>query len=161
MTPIHLRSPPDRARFARGALAAAMLATALLLLARTTEADAPSNRYEVTEAVVLDTETSLTWERVGTTAPLSWTEAVARCFSLDKEGGGWRLPRKNELQTLVDETRANPAIDPKAFPGTPALKFWSTSTSVVSNGSAWMTDFASGITLTAEKTELQYARCVR
>jgi cysteine-rich repeat protein len=124
-------------------------------------APAPSNRYEATAGTVLDTETSLTWERAGASDPLSWPEAVGRCFSLDLDGGGWRLPRKNELQTLVDESRANPAIDPTAFPATSSDGFWSASSAVLSDASAWLTDFASGVTLVAEKAELHRVRCVR
>lgn len=58
---------------------------------------------------VKDSRTGLIWARAQEAGTYSQAEAVARCAS---KGGGYRLPTIRELQTLVDEKRYNPAIDP-------------------------------------------------
>ena len=106
----------------------------------------PPARYAVASGVVHDTMTGLAWQQPGSDAPLSWSDAVSYCASLgsdaDADGGAWRLPSFNELQTLIDET-ANPwnpdsgpptglivvadltaMIDGTAFPNTAKYEYW-------------------------------------
>jgi cysteine-rich repeat protein len=87
---------------------------------------------------VTDTITGLVWQRdgsgtrTGCSGPdnltCEWAEAKAYCASLTLGGiTGWRLPAMMELSTIVDFTKADPAIDPMAFPNTPADYFWTSS----------------------------------
>ena len=71
-------------------------------------------------------------------------QAVAYCGGLALEGGGWRLPRLDELRSLVDYARAGPAIDPALFPGTPSENFWTASPFARTPGSAWYVYFDDG-----------------
>jgi hypothetical protein len=71
-------------------------------------------------------------------------EASIYCAGLSLAGTNWRLPSKAELETLVDDTRFNPAIDVTAFPNT-VPSAYVTSTPVVSfAGYTWSVEFFTG-----------------
>ena len=60
----------------------------------------------------------------------------------------WRLPNKNELASIVEQSCANPAVNSMVFPNTPATGFWSSSpgafnSSVMTYG-AWGVFFDEG-----------------
>ena len=103
---------------------------------------------------VTDTITGLVWQRSGLgtwsgclagDGRCSWEQATAYCGSLTLGGvAGWRLPAREELLTIVDFTRANPSIDPNAFPDTPADWFWTSSPYAGSSGLVWYVYFGSG-----------------
>jgi hypothetical protein len=126
-------------------------------------ADAPPGRYAVAADTVNDTRTGLTWQRkVAFDGSYTLEEARAYCSGLVLGGfSDWRLPSKLELESLVDDTRGDPAIDTLAFPGTPAALFWTSTTSADSVESAWYVAFGSGYSLTADVSMLLHARCVR
>jgi hypothetical protein len=94
---------------------------------------------------VYDQATKLTWERVGSQDVL-WADAKARCAGLVLDGAGWRLPTITELQSIVDESRTNPAIDATAFPATRSAGFWTSDPWAQAPGSyVWRVDFFDGI----------------
>ncbi|WP_437568366.1 DUF1566 domain-containing protein [Sorangium sp. So ce542] len=154
-----------------GWVAAAGLVAAVLFLVPvpSAEADAPCDaRYTISEDTVRDKDTGLTWQRqVDSTYRTTQNNASAYCESLSLAGAdGWRLPTVFELQTLVDESRVNPAIDPTAFPETPddvflAHWFWSSSSHALDPGSAWYVDFRDGSVNGYEKDSAHRVRCVR
>ena len=117
------------------------------------------------EGTVLDTRTGLTWQRsVGpsfSSASYDWAEAGAACRALALDGAGWRLPSVKELQTLLDLTRQNPALDPEAFPGAPSNEFWTSTPVTGSTSDAWYVNFWFGITNTLARSSTTWARCVR
>jgi hypothetical protein len=125
---------------------------------------ATSNRYEVSSSgTVYDTKTKLTWQR--NVPPGSYTQpnAVSYCQRLTLAAGGWRLPTKDELVSIVDTTY-QPTIDPKAFPDTPGDWFWSSSAYAGSSGSAWFVDFGFGYGLSngsGGSSGTSRVRCVR
>jgi len=91
-------------------------------------ADAPPQRYELRAngGIVYDTRTKLNWQRA--TAPNTYhtlADAKAYCTQLNLSGTGFRVPTLRELATIVDTTRANPAIDTTAFPNTSNDLYWS------------------------------------
>jgi hypothetical protein len=125
-------------------------------------APAPTERYRSTAGTVLDSATGLTWQQIPDATGRPWREATAHCAALALAGGGWRLPTMKELQSLVDETRANPAIDPMAFPDTPSDQpFWTASRVVATPGSAWRVSFAHGYTYDSSDFNPYLTRCVR
>ena len=64
--------------------------------------------------VVFDPSTNLLWQK-GSVPANSWKDALAYCQNLEYAGySDWRLPNKNELVTLVDYSKADPA---SSFPG--------------------------------------------
>lgn len=122
---------------------------------------APSARYRIEAATVVDNKTGLVWERGFTTTGRPWDAARAYCAQLSVAGGNWRLPSMRELQSLVDETRFDPAIDPAAFPDTPGVEFWTGSPVSGAPGSAWRVSFANGYTYDATVGLDYLARCVK
>jgi hypothetical protein len=81
---------------------------------------------------------------------IRWCDALTYCQGLDFAGHhDWRLPNVRELQSIVDYSRFNPAIDP-AFDLIPFTSFfWSSTSSVASPDSVWGVFFSSG-SVTAE-----------
>jgi hypothetical protein len=118
--------------------------------------------YEIGVETVRDTGTGLVWQRGISAGTLDFQAATDMCAALELRGPGtWRLPSLQELATLVDDTRAHPAIDPKAFPDTPAEPFWSGSLFAGSQTRAWYVHFEEGSALYEGTSTLHRVRCVR
>lgn len=80
------------------------------------------------KVIVTDTVTGLIWtkEYSGT---VTWQNALAYCENLDYGGyTDWRLPNIEELKTLINRGKYNPASD---FPGMPSAYFWSSSSRAI------------------------------
>jgi hypothetical protein len=76
-----------------------------------------------------------------TAGPVTWWQALASAAAL---GDGWRLPNINELDSLVDCTRADPAL-PEVPDGVRIQPgYWSSSTSLFEPDWAWALYSASG-----------------
>jgi hypothetical protein len=75
----------------------------------------------------------------------------------------WRVPTPQELRSLVDMGRSNPAIDTAYFPNTLPQNYWSASPSLLfSPNSAWNVNFNLGHQNSFPmRTELAYVRLVR
>ena len=133
----------------------------------------PESRYVVEgnapEDIVTDRGTGLTWQRRPGTETYGFSEAQAYCSALTLEGTGWRLPSMKELQTIVDESRSDPALDPEIFPGFPEsdlpdVYFRTSSLSAECSDCAWLmrpdgSVFETGVDVALEARH--YARCVR
>jgi hypothetical protein len=118
--------------------------------------------YTVTNGTVQDSATGLIWQRDVDATMRTWSDAQAHCAALTLDGGGFRLPRVKELLTVVDETRANPAIDPTAFPGAASASFWTDSAVAGDAGYAWYLFFDLGETVNdGAATNTYLTRCVR
>jgi hypothetical protein len=112
--------------------------------ARRASADAPLCRYSIGMTTVVDNETTLTWQRVVDNQPYTWAQADTYCKTLNLDGSVWRLPTLHELQSIVDESKVNPAIDEAVFPFTLNTFFWSSVHYVPDSNAAWGIDFAGG-----------------
>jgi Protein of unknown function (DUF1566) len=137
-------------------------AVALTWLA-SVQAAAPSGRYTFTAAATYDTSTRLTWQRTASTTTYTWLDARAYCASDAVSailGGVGHLPSINELQTIVDYSQSNPAIDRTAFPGTPSSSYWSSSGWPGSSPVALAVDFALGNSSAMPKLGAMLVRCV-
>lgn len=75
----------------------------------------------------------------------------------------WRLPNIRELQTIVDSSVVNPAIDVVAFSNASGQVFWSSTAYAPGSGSgsAWGVNFSNGSTDINNKTATLVARLVR
>jgi hypothetical protein len=70
---------------------------------------------------VTDTLTGLVWSQNTVASDVTFEDAVKAVEAL---GEGWRLPTVDELQTIVDRTKYEPAIDTEAFPDTGSDWYW-------------------------------------
>lgn len=117
------------------------------------------------DGTVTDTETGLMWDKCswdqtwtgaspasntceGSALTYQWAAALGLAVTANGNNhrgyNDWRLPNKNELESLVDITRSSPAIDP-AFPNTPSDYFyWSSTTIAPDPASAWFVAFSDG-----------------
>jgi hypothetical protein len=113
--------------------------------------------------------TGLRWERTPTfiasppdAEASSFARALSYCGSLVvNANSSFRVPSMNELQTLVDETNPDFAIDRIAFPETRAAGYWTTSIVANDAKSAWFVSFATGYSQSAALTTPNLVRCVR
>ncbi|MDD2769894.1 MAG: DUF1566 domain-containing protein [Methylococcus sp.] len=96
----------------------------------------------------------------------SWDQALAVAASANsqvwREYTGWRLPNAKELESLVDISKNNPAIDTAVFPFTPATGvYWSSTSFGGDPARAWYVSFETGSVLANSKATLLYVRLVR
>lgn len=102
----------------------------------------PDSRYEIVSgsngSEVLDKQTKLIWQRcsygqiwngsicTGDASLHKWSDALAKVKSI---GNGYRIPNIKELESLVNESCYNPAINSKIFPNMPLIEYgnWSSS----------------------------------
>lgn len=129
----------------------------------------PDERFRIDGGTVIDRMTGLRWERTPTfeasqpTAEASsFARAVSYCKALVVNGNAsFRVPSVNELQTLVDETTPNLAIDGELFPGALPAGYWTTSPLADGSESAWSVSFSDGYSQPAELEDPNNVRCVR
>jgi len=91
----------------------------------------PEPRFITWTDKVFDRLTNLTWYLgMDSQNPHSWSEALAEVRSLaEKTGESWRMPNINELESLVDASRHDPAL-PADYPLQSQLDgYWSSTTS--------------------------------
>lgn len=135
-------------------------------------ASAPPGRYTVNAGTVVDNVLNLTWQRAVGGSFSSQGAALTYCSGLSLGGvaaGGWRLPRKLELESIVDFSRKFPAIDPVVFPNTPtdpqgsatsAGYFWTASSYIPNTTYWWIVDFSLGGSGSGGGASPFFARCV-
>jgi hypothetical protein len=118
------------------------------------------------DGVVTDSVTGLQWQdnysdNGDNIKSAKWTDAIAYCEALSLGGDDdWRLPNFNELYYLADRSKRNPAIDP-TFQHTASGYYWSSTTVVGYEGSAWGVYFYDGYDYWGDKDSSYYVRCVR
>ena len=108
------------------------------------------------DVIVTDTKSGLVWQKTYETGK-KWQQALDYCENLTYAGyDDWRLPNKNELASLVNYEKYDPASD---FPNISSNNFCSSS----STGSsyAYSVSFAYGHVDNHSKTSNCYVRCVR
>jgi hypothetical protein len=148
------------ARFSHYVALGGLACCAAFGLARRSGADALPGRYVTKLGAVYDTKTKLIWQQAPAPTTATFSEAEQYCISVSSKTVTWRVPGVKELETLVDETRSNPAIDPTAFPSTPADYFWTSSPVTSFPMSAWSVDFRRGLDNFFDVTSQHYVRCV-
>ena len=116
---------------------------------------APDSRYELQNsgAEVWDKQTDLIWQRcslgqswdgntcAGAAMGFSWQHALEAAKAA---GGGWTLPNKRELQSLMEWACREPIVNVTVFPNTLSYWYW-TSSSVAGRGdSVWIVNLYHG-----------------
>lgn len=131
----------------------------------------PSSSFTALEsgAVVHHETTGLEWRRcpegmswsdsecTGSAQTFTWQAALQHADTVD----GWRLPNINELRSIVERCRVDPAINQQVFPNTPSLYFRSASPSAGGLKAAWNIDFFGGGDGSSSKSSPGRVRLVR
>ncbi|MCH6484265.1 DUF1566 domain-containing protein [Pseudoxanthomonas sp. LH2527] len=97
-----------------------------------------------TSLTVVDTTAGLEWLRKPLAGRYEHQQAIDACEAVALVGGGFRLPTRAELLTLVDITKFDPAIDTEAFPDIKGGWFWTSDLCAWSSASAWYVYFNYG-----------------
>ncbi len=115
------------------------------------------------DETVTCSESKLMWQddKSAKTIQKNWSGAIEHCASLTFAGySDWRLPNKNELLSIVDNSKYNLAIN-SAFKNTTSHYYWSSTTYAGTTNNAWYVDFYYGHTNNYYKYDSKYVRCVR
>ena len=125
-----------------------------------------SNFSRNANGVVTDSRTNLEWQddysdNTNSIKATTWKSAIEYCENLNLDSNNdWRLPNLNELTSLVYNRAYNPAID-DLFQKTNADYYWSSTTNVNNNISAWVVSFNNGRHNNYDKSLNNSVRCVR
>ncbi len=112
--------------------------------------------------IVSDSVTGLQWQDNAVGRPVSWQSAIDRCenLTLGKENG-WRLPNIDELKTIIDTSRVNPAIKSAFTTTDSSYYYWSSTPYEGYEDGAWVMDFYDGHARSNYKGTTLFVRCVR
>ena len=113
------------------------------------------------DGTVTDNATGLIWQKEDDGVARNWHDAVKYANGLDLAGHkDWRLPTVQELGTIMDYSRYNPAIDP-IFSNAKSSTYWSSTTYASNTNGAWYVGFSNGNVNGSNKSYGNYVRCVR
>ena len=128
------------------------------------------------DGTVTHTPTGLIWMRcslgqsgndcaTGTASTYTWQQALDAAQTLNASGfaghNDWRLPNKNELESIVERRCWSPAINAAIFPATPSAWFWSSSPYANYANDAWYVHFYYGHVDDGLKGNHNWVRLVR
>jgi hypothetical protein len=112
-----------------------------------------ASRFEIHGDTVYDKRTGLTWMRCsygqewterggcsGVVKLLDWNSAMGLHW---RGKAVWRLPERDELQSIVATSCRKPAINETVFPGTPSIQYWTSTASGPSY--SWVVFFRTGM----------------
>ena len=124
----------------------------------------PSNFVDNGDNTVTDNTTKLMWQRGKSIDYGTWEEALVHCENLYlAENDDWRLPNRNELQSIINYEKALPAIEVMISPteGEGYRDYWSSTTIAEEPDFAWVVGSAYGTISEEYKTYNSFVRCVR
>jgi hypothetical protein len=138
----------------------------LLFLVFFSSGDAMAALLDNGDETVTDTVTGLMWQKATAHGTYTWQSALSYCENLTLVGHtDWRLPNRNELQSLVDYSRYSPAIDPllaSDIVSPASSNYWSSTTYAISQNGAWFVSFYLGdVRYGFELAPRHYVRAVR
>jgi hypothetical protein len=114
--------------------------------------------------IVTDSKTKLMWQDNADASSITrnWQGAIDYCEALNFGGyTDWRLPNINELKSITDRTRNNPAINPAFVNVTTNNNYWSSTSISGYTNNAWVVGFYYGGVDNYYKDNNGYLRCVR
>ena len=163
-----------------GSLLACSLATAECSSNRNTDISItkPDSIYnDHADGTVTDIKTGLMWQKCSqgqaynagacdnAATTFNWQAALTSAQTANTGSNynynNWRLPNKNELESLVEVACYNPAINDTLFPSTQSLDYWSSSPYILSLNGAWNIHFSGGSVHDNLKSHSAHVRLVR
>ena len=120
-------------------------------------------KVQVENEIFQDNQTGLTWQDNSDVKIVQkdWSEANEYCANLTTgEYSDWRLPNYNELLSIIDYEKYNPAIK-KGFKNVASDYYWSSSPNVSNSSEAWGVNFEVGYAYYGYKSDSYHVRCVR
>lgn len=111
----------------------------------------------------VDRQSGLMWQDDSATAEakMTWHEGMQYCGDLRiGHHEDWRLPTVQELFTLVDFGRREPAAI-KAIRHVRSEDYWTSTTDLSDTDDAWLVFFENGAVDNYAKTRKRHIRCVR
>ncbi len=133
-----------------------------------------SDFQDGSDGTVLHVPTGLVWQRC--TLGQSWTGngCAGSADLLDWEDGlqvadihvqdgqsDWRVPDRNELNSIVENRCFLPALNDQVFPDAPGGATWTSSPAASQSGQAWSVDFDSGTVEQLATSQENVVRLVR
>jgi hypothetical protein len=117
------------------------------------------------DGTVTDRLTGLMWTKNANQAngTLDWEEALLKSAAC-AEGGytDWRLPNRNELESLIDLGSVHPALPSgHPFANVKANYYWSSTTTANGEDNAWILHFYIGMVTNGDKGGSHYVWYVR
>lgn len=110
-----------------------------------------------------DNSTGLEWQATPFPERMTLDEATAACAALSLGcHSDFRVPSIDELESIRDRSRFNPAIDTDAFPGCPSAWFWSDTPHAYDPSEfAWIVGFDGGLSGSDRRDNGNRVRAVR
>lgn len=145
----------------------------LLAVALALALPAADVRYrDRSDGTVLDLDSGLVWMKCGfgqryagrlcrgPAVRMAWYDATKICADLDLAGREWRLPDRNELQSLIKVREVRPHLDIDVFGASYPFRYWSAGTLTDPKGTAGeVVNFLEATTY-ADFDGKNYVRCV-
>ena len=117
--------------------------------------------FTKTGDIVKDSVSHLEWQDDAVGPIMLWESAITHCEALSLGGhSDWRVPNLNELKSIVDRSKVNPAIV-NGFDNTSSNYYWSSTTYENNKRNAWIVYFYYGKVDYNPKNDEYYVRCVR
>ncbi len=94
---------------------------------------------------------------------MTWADAKEKCENLSFAGynSGWRMPTVEELRSIVDYTRHDPAWNTDVFAGKYNDWYWTSTECSWRKDAAWCVFSSNGSVYDADKGSRNYVRPVR
>ena len=122
----------------------------------------PSHFTDNGDSTITDHLTGLVWQKVPFPDSMSWEQALGYAENLSLAGhSDWRLPNIRELQSINEENRFNPSVNPAYFGSIGVKKYWSSTSLPNQTSKAWYLDTRFGITTYNFKIQQCNLICVR
>ncbi len=123
----------------------------------------PAGNYAVANGVARDETTQLEWLQAALPDRLTHAAAAAACKATTRDGGGFRLPTRIELLSLVDYSRNGKGMNASVFGSSSfGVEFWSSTPDALAPAArAWFVRFTNGESSTDLQSTMKAVRCVR
>jgi len=112
------------------------------------------------DGTISDTKNRLMWQKEGSQERLNYAGAENFVAELNKEQyPDWRIPTREELESILDLTKHDPAIDP--IFKCESAGYWSSTPYAVSTANVWLVGFVNGYVDVNGRYHAYYVRPVR